>query len=975
VSDKQERYLHPNIVEENYTEQTNNDQRPINEEKYYTNEESNENTTVTENDSEQVSSSENIKTSTRNPFELHDEYEERLKKNIPEQNETPTETETEMKPLPFNELSNILLGDDDDDEEEEENDLNGVIWDNGVHETTNKKTNNAFHILTEAMRTLKKDDAISTNQSQEDNGKDSKTLKQKKQTNITKYITKTPKTNDKEQSQTEYSVEDSENTDVDDSFNITLDLHENFNHDERFNPLVMEQQYEFDVMYLLLSLILPKRNTRYMGINIPPVRTNRMSQALIDRYNEMANIVNKEVRFIRKYIFKQYDLCLFILCEDHFTALYINSKGESYYNDPLGYKMNHKIETALHLLLHDLTDYKIRVQRQGNQIDCGAYTIFLLHFFCTSDAHLNQVPITELEEQSNITKLREYHHDVLVKIGYFTESYDIIKQQNIAKAEGRGESIVSDSTEKKEKMELFKYFVQWFLYGVLFFTKKITGGDANDVKYKLTRLENIMRRKYEKYMTEDGVPKEWFSFLSDGSVFVQTVSKLGLDELDESYVMNILSDGYIDKILENKSKIKSSWTFDFEGYTYNYHKKFEQTFYVMILNILESSDNIINKDALKLIQRNDTIRSQYMDDLNEKVNSFHGLVRYYVDKAIKIYPKTLSLTNTIKKYDNESILIRRYLQILVRIDETNKQSAKLHRYVYKQELRYYQEHVFNKKHESYESWKEVHNEYLIGHVQSDLMKRFPNEYIPTVVRTSLFIDFKKTINLYIVYKCLYENNLQNSQETRKTLEQKIQLYYERLRVMYLLPDTHVLETTLNKKMYSSRLITQFLNRNKHKFGDVNIKTLRKCCNKIATSYPLNLKFRKRKNETKRNKNSNVTLEDLLHRSRFVPIHNTSYEFILKHRDIVFTHMFYLSVHRYFSKRNEHNDFIEKIRQHLELTKRDMDTCPKKQIYYYMYEFEHNRTISKRFVDLYNYRCYLNNFDNYRIDNETKNNSK
>ena len=119
---------------------------------------------------------------------------------------------------------------------------------------------------------------------------------------------------------------------------------------------------------------------------------------------------------------------------------------------------------------------------------------------------------------------------------------------------------------------------------------------------------------------------------------------------------------------------------------------------------------------------------------------------------------------------------------------------------------------------------------------------------------------------------------------RKTLKQKIQLYYERLCVMYLLPDTHVLETTLQKKMYNLRLITQFLNQNKKKFGDVNIATLRKCCNNIATSYPLNLKFRKRKNlhnnEMKRNNTEN-SLEDLLHRSRLVPIHNTSYEYITR----------------------------------------------------------------------------------------------
>lgn len=992
VSSKQDQYLHPNIVEENYTEQINNEERPINEEKYYTD----ENTTVTENESEQVSSTNNIKTSTRNPFEMFDEiektqkeqttdefkkYEELLKKNIsnklpsiPEQNETPTETETEIKPLPFSELSNILLGDDDDDEEQE-NDSNGVEWDNVVHETTKKNTNNAFDVLREAMRTLKKDDVITTNQSQEDNGKDSETLKQRKQTNITKYISKTQKTNDKEQSQTETSVEDSENTD-DDSFNITLDIHENFNYNIRFNPLETHHQYEFDVMYLLLSLILPKENTRYMGIDIPPVRNDRMSQVMIDRYNEKANIVREDVRFIKKYIFKRYNLCLFILCEDHFTALYINSKGESYYNDPLGYKMNHKIETALHVLLRDLTDYKIRIQDKGNQIDCGAYTIFLLHFFCTSDAHLNQVPIKTLEEQSVITKLREYHHQVLENIGYFSESYDIIKQQSIAKAEGRGESIVSDSTEKKEKMELFKYFVQWFLYGVLFFAKKNTGDNANDVTDKLTRLENIMIRKYEKYMTEDGVPKEWFSFLSDVSVFVQTVSKLGLNEYDEDLVRYMLLNEYIETKLENKSKIKSSWTFDFEGYTYNYHQQFKQTFEVTVINILESLDTIIDKDALKMIQHNDTVRSQYMDDLNEKVNSFHGFVRYYVDKAIKIYPKTLSLTKAIKNYNQESVLIYRYLQILIRIEETNKPSAQLHKFVYKKEFRYYQEHIFNKKHEPYESWKEVHNEYLIGHVQSELMKKFPKEYIPTVVRTSLFIDFKKTINLYIVYKCLYENtNTHNSLETRKKLKQKIQLYYERLRVLYLLPNTHVLETTLNKKMYSSRLITQFLTRNKHRFGNVDIATLRKCCNKIATSYPLNLKYRKRKNEMKRNKNSRVTLNDLLHTSRFVPIHNTSYEYILKHRDIVFTHMFYLSVHRYFSVHHVHNDFIEILRKHLVLTKSDMDKCPKRQIYYYMYEFEHNRTISKRFIDLYNYRCYFNNFDNYRIDNETKNDSK
>ena len=56
-------------------------------------------------------------------------------------------------------------------------------------------------------------------------------------------------------------------------------------------------------------------------------------------------------------------------------------------------------------------------------------------------------------------------------------------------------------------------------------------------------------------------------------------------------------------------------------------------FYVIIPNILECLD---------------TIRSQYMDDLNEKVHSFHGFFWYYVDKAIKIYPKTLSLMNAIK---------------------------------------------------------------------------------------------------------------------------------------------------------------------------------------------------------------------------------------------------------------------------------------------------------------------------------------
>ena len=53
-------------------------------------------------------------------------------------------------------------------------------------------------------------------------------------------------------------------------------------------------------------------------------------------------------------------------------------------------------------------------------------------------------------------------------------------------------------------------------------------------------------------------------------------------------------------------------------------------------------------------------------------------------------------------------------------------------------------------------------------------------------------------------------------------------------------------------------------------------------NNIATSHPLNLKFRKRKNlhykEMKRNNTEN-SLEDLLHRSRLVPIHNTSYEYI------------------------------------------------------------------------------------------------
>ena len=70
-------------------------------------------------------------------------------------------------------------------------------------------------------------------------------------------------------------------------------------------------------------------------------------------------------------------------------------------------------------------------------------------------------------------------------------------------------------------------------------------------------------------------------------------------------------------------------------------------------------------------------------------------------------------------------------------------------FIYKKELTYYQEHIFKKKRESYESWKDVHNEYLIGHVQSDLKSKFSNEYIPTVVRTLLFIEFKKTNNLYI----------------------------------------------------------------------------------------------------------------------------------------------------------------------------------------------------------------------------------
>ena len=68
--------------------------------------------------------------------------------------------------------------------------------------------------------------------------------------------------------------------------------------------------------------------------------------------------------------------------------------------------------------------------------------------------------------------------------------------------------------------------------GVLFFSKKSTGDDANDVIAKLTRLENIMRWNYQQYMTEDGILKEWFSFLSDVGVFRQAVSKLELNEID-----------------------------------------------------------------------------------------------------------------------------------------------------------------------------------------------------------------------------------------------------------------------------------------------------------------------------------------------------------------------------------------------------------------------------------------------------------
>ena len=109
----------------------------------------------------------------------------------------------------------------------------------------------------------------------------------------------------------------------------------------------MNEQYEFDVLYLLLSLLLPKENNRYMGKHIPPARNNRMTQVLIDRYNKMTKIVRDDVRFIKEYIFKRFDLCLLILYDDHFTALYINNKGKSYYNNPLGYEMNHKIKTAL----------------------------------------------------------------------------------------------------------------------------------------------------------------------------------------------------------------------------------------------------------------------------------------------------------------------------------------------------------------------------------------------------------------------------------------------------------------------------------------------------------------------------------------------------------------------------------------------------------------------------------------------------
>ena len=58
----------------------------------------------------------------------------------------------------------------------------------------------------------------------------------------------------------------------------------------------------------------------------------------------MTNIVRDDVCLIKQYIFKRFNLCLFILCEDHFTALYVNNKGKYYCNNPLGYKMNHKLK-------------------------------------------------------------------------------------------------------------------------------------------------------------------------------------------------------------------------------------------------------------------------------------------------------------------------------------------------------------------------------------------------------------------------------------------------------------------------------------------------------------------------------------------------------------------------------------------------------------------------------------------------------
>ena len=76
---------------------------------------------------------------------------------------------------------------------------------------------------------------------------------------------------------------------------------------------------------------------------------------------------------------------------------------------------------------------------------------------------MNNVTIKTFEKESDIRNLRNYHQQILKNIGYFTESYDIIKQQNIAKAEGTGETIVSDSIEKREKIKLFQYFVQWCL--------------------------------------------------------------------------------------------------------------------------------------------------------------------------------------------------------------------------------------------------------------------------------------------------------------------------------------------------------------------------------------------------------------------------------------------------------------------------------------------------------------------------------